>query len=79
MWCHYCDKNNHNTADRRAIPKFKQQKKVFFEPIYITKKKVLDNLFLVEEINSLKRQMKLKPEWTASSRKKKAKSLLYSL
>jgi hypothetical protein len=27
MWCHYCDKNNHNTADCRAISKFKQQKK----------------------------------------------------
>jgi hypothetical protein len=26
MWCHYCDKNNHNTADCRAISKFKQQK-----------------------------------------------------
>jgi hypothetical protein len=27
MWCHYCDKNNHNTAHYRAIAKFKQQKK----------------------------------------------------
>jgi hypothetical protein len=27
MCCHYCDKNNHNTADCRAIAKFKQQKK----------------------------------------------------
>jgi hypothetical protein len=27
MWCHYCDKNNHNTADCRTIVKFKQQKK----------------------------------------------------
>jgi hypothetical protein len=27
MCCHYCDKNNHNTADCRAISKFKQQKK----------------------------------------------------
>jgi hypothetical protein len=26
MWCHYCDKNNHNTADCRTIAKFKQQK-----------------------------------------------------
>jgi hypothetical protein len=26
MWCHYCDKNNHNTADCRSIAKFKQQK-----------------------------------------------------
>jgi hypothetical protein len=23
MWRHYCDKNNHNTADCRAITKFK--------------------------------------------------------
>jgi hypothetical protein len=23
MFCHYCDKNNHNTADFRAIAKFK--------------------------------------------------------
>jgi hypothetical protein len=23
MWCHCCDKNNHNTADCRAIAKFK--------------------------------------------------------
>jgi hypothetical protein len=27
MWCHYCDKNNRNTADCREIAKFKQQKK----------------------------------------------------
>jgi hypothetical protein len=26
MWCHYCDQNNHNTADCRAIVKFNQQK-----------------------------------------------------
>jgi hypothetical protein len=26
MCCHYCDKNNHNTANYRAIAKFKQQK-----------------------------------------------------
>jgi hypothetical protein len=26
MWCHYCDKNNHNTAGCKAIKKFKQQK-----------------------------------------------------
>jgi hypothetical protein len=26
MWCHYCDKNNHNTNDCRAIDKFKQRK-----------------------------------------------------
>jgi hypothetical protein len=27
MWCHYCDKNNHNKSDFRAIAKFKQQEK----------------------------------------------------
>jgi hypothetical protein len=26
IWCHYCDIKNHNTADCRAISKFKQQK-----------------------------------------------------
>jgi hypothetical protein len=26
MCCQYCDKNNHNTANRKAIAKFKQQK-----------------------------------------------------
>jgi hypothetical protein len=31
MWCHYCDKNNHNTADCREIARFKQQKKAQFE------------------------------------------------
>jgi hypothetical protein len=28
MWYHYCDKNNHNTADCRAVSKFKQQKRL---------------------------------------------------
>jgi hypothetical protein len=31
MCCHYCDMNNHNTADCRAISKFKQQIKTHFE------------------------------------------------
>jgi hypothetical protein len=31
MCCHYCDKNNHITADCRAIAKFKEQKKASFE------------------------------------------------
>jgi hypothetical protein len=30
MWCHYCDKNNHNTADFRAIAKFKKAEKKSF-------------------------------------------------
>jgi hypothetical protein len=76
MWCHYCDKNNHNTADCRAIALFKQQKnnKACFEAKAGPGKKSLAFLFLFEEINALKRQ--LKPEKTASSKKKKAESIL---
>jgi hypothetical protein len=72
MWCHYCDKNNHNTADCRAIAKFKQQKKARFEAKAEPGKKSL--AFLFEEINALKRQ--LKPEKTASSKKRKVESIL---
>jgi hypothetical protein len=56
MWCHYCDKNNHNTADCRAIAKFN------------LRKKSLAFLVLFEEINALTRQ--LKPEKTASNKKR---------
>jgi hypothetical protein len=74
MWCHYCDKNNHNTADCRATAKFKQQKKnkACFEAKAEPGKKSL--AFLFEEIHALKRQ--LKPEKTASSKKRKAESIL---
>jgi hypothetical protein len=72
MWCHYCDKNNHNTADCRTIAKFKQQKKDCFEAKAGPGKKPL--AFLFEEINALKR--KLKPEKTASRKKSKAESIL---
>jgi hypothetical protein len=71
-WCHYYDKNNHNTADCRAIDKFKQQKKACFEAKAGPRKKAL--AFLFEEINALKR--KLKPEMSASSKKRKAESIL---
>jgi hypothetical protein len=72
MCCHYCDKNNHNTADCREISKFKQQKnnKARFEAKAGPGKKSLAFLVLFEEINALKRQ--LKPEKTVS-RKKSAK------
>jgi hypothetical protein len=66
MWCHYCDKNNHNTADCSAIAKFKQQKKACLEAKAGPGKKSL--AFLFEEINALKRQ--LKPEKTASIKKR---------
>jgi hypothetical protein len=67
MWCHYCDKNNHNTADCRAIAKFKQQQNnmACFEAKAGPVKKSL--AFLFEESNALKRQLKL--EKTASSKK----------
>jgi hypothetical protein len=55
IWCHYCDKNNHNTADCRAIAKFKQQKKTkaCFEAKAGRGKMSLAFLFLFEEINTL--------------------------
>jgi hypothetical protein len=68
MWCHYCDKNNHNTADCRAIAKFKQQKKPHFEAKDGPGKKSLAFLILFKAINALKRQ--LKPEKTTSSKKR---------
>jgi hypothetical protein len=68
MWCHYCDKNNHNTADYRAIVELKQQKKACFEAKAGPEKKYLALLFLFEGINAFKRQ--LKPEKTASSKKR---------
>jgi hypothetical protein len=67
MWCHYCDKNNHNTADCRAIAKFKQQKKACFEAKARPGKSLWPSCFLFEEINALKRQ--LKPEKNTSSKK----------
>jgi hypothetical protein len=47
MRCHYCDKYNHNTADCRAIAKFKQQKKdkACFEAKAEPRKKSLFFLF----------------------------------
>jgi hypothetical protein len=55
MWCHHCDKNNHNTVDCRAISKFKQQKKACFEAKTGPRKKSLAFLVLFDEINALKR------------------------
>jgi hypothetical protein len=72
MWYHYCDKNNHNTDDWRAIAKCKQQKNAYFEAKAGPGKKSL--AFFFEEMNALKRQ--LKPEKTASSKKRKAESIL---
>jgi hypothetical protein len=78
MWCQYCDKNNHNTADYRAISKFKHQKKACSEAKAGPGNKCLAFLVLFKEINALKRQLQLKPEKTASSKKRtrKAESIL---
>jgi hypothetical protein len=64
MWCHYCYKNNHNSADCRAIAK--QQKSACFEAKARPRKKSLT--FLLEEIDALNRQ--LKPEKTENSKKR---------
>jgi hypothetical protein len=45
MRCHFCDKNNHNTADCRSIAKFKQQKKACFESKAEARKKYLSVFF----------------------------------
>jgi hypothetical protein len=66
MRCHYCDKNNHNTADCREIAKFKKQKKVHVEAKAGPGKKSL--AFLFEEINA--------PEKTASSKTRNTESIL---
>jgi hypothetical protein len=57
MWCHNCDKNNHNMADCRAVAKFKQQKnnKACLEAKAGSKKKSLAFNFLFEEIDALER------------------------
>jgi hypothetical protein len=79
MWCHYCDKNNHNMTDCRAIAKFKQQKnnKACFEAQAGPGKKSLAFLVIFEQIYALKRQ--LKPEKTASKKKRKGRLNPYSL
>jgi hypothetical protein len=63
-----------STDDCRAISKFKQQKKAWSESKSATLKKSLAFLFFFNEINTLKRQ--LKPENTASSKKRKAGLLI---
>ena len=72
MWCHYCDKNNHNIANCTEITKAKQQKKAHSEVKSVPGKKAL--AFLFEEINALKKQ--LKPAKEVIPRKWKAESLL---
>jgi hypothetical protein len=72
MWCHYCDKANHNTANCKAIMRAKQHKKAKSESKAVTGKKTLS--FLFEEINALKKQ--LKPAKGANTKQRKAEFLL---
>jgi hypothetical protein len=65
--CHYREKNNQNTADCKAVGKFKQENIPCFQARYGTVKKSL--VFLLKEINILKRQ--LKHERTAVRRGKR--------
>jgi hypothetical protein len=37
MWCHYCNKNNHNTVDCRAIAEYKRRNLLDLKPIWIRK------------------------------------------
>ena len=71
MWCHYCDKNNHKTADCRAISKAKQRKNGHSETNAVPGKKSLT--FPFEEINLLKKQLNTK---IPNSKERKAESLL---
>jgi hypothetical protein len=79
MWCHYCDKNNHNTADCTSISKFKQQKnsKACFESKSGPGKKSLT--FFFKEINAIKRQLKLEKTASSKKRKERSESILISL
>jgi hypothetical protein len=51
----------------------------FFEAKAGPGKKSLDFLFLFEESNALKRHLQLKPEKTASNKKRKVESILSPL
>ena len=70
--CHYCDKNNHNTAECREIAKAKQHKKAQYESKAVPGKKALS--FLFEEISAIKKQ--LKPAKAENPKKRKVESLL---
>jgi hypothetical protein len=53
MWCHYCDRTKHNTANCKAIMRAKQHKNAQSEAKAVPGKKAL--AFLSEESNALKK------------------------
>jgi hypothetical protein len=54
MCCNYCDKNNNNTADYRAIVKFKQQKRLTFKPKLDPERSLWPSLFFLKKVMRLK-------------------------
>ena len=71
QWCHYCDKESHNTADCRIIAKDKQQKKLILKPKLFPERSLW--LFFSKKLIQLKQ---LKPAKIAASKKRKVESLL---
>jgi hypothetical protein len=78
MWCHYCDKNNHNTADCRAIAKFKQQKKARFEAKADPKISLWPSCSFSKKLMHLKGNLSLKRLQAVRRITRKAESLLSS-
>jgi hypothetical protein len=58
VWCHYCDKNNHNTTDFIDNSKFKQQKNSRLEANFISIKNSL--VLFLKTINAIKGSWSLK-------------------
>jgi hypothetical protein len=59
MWCHNCDKNNHNTADCRAIAKAKQLKMAILRPKLLPERSHL-RFFSKKSIRQKKLNIKFK-------------------
>jgi hypothetical protein len=76
MWCHYCDKNNHNTVDCRAIAKFKQQKKARFEAKAEPGKKSLASISFLKKLMHLNGNRSLKRLQAVSRGTRKTESIL---
>jgi hypothetical protein len=72
MWCHYCDKSNHNTRlIAEQSPNLNSRKRLALKPKLDTDRSLWPSFFLSEEINAIKRQ--LKPEMSSISRKRNKK------
>jgi hypothetical protein len=54
MRCYYCDNNNHNTADCRAIAKFKQQKRLALKPSPEPERSIWPSFYLSKKLMNSK-------------------------